>query len=502
MYKSLNLNQSVSNSSRGDSNSREFQNNSRENSGEKYGIGITRVLGQNSSKTKFQVSNSQMLSERKTRIRNNKRDLSRENSEGYIIAKKGLGVSKEKNSITQQFYSPHEQRKLIRNKSKAEQSLQKRKLVGVKTQRSKISDNFKKESYKVGTRGLATHSKTKQRQEINYRINNTFESQKGLLLKTGRKEIENSMRKPENYKTKDLYHLKQEFSQENIGNTLDSARSSDNSNNRIKNPVKEFMDAAAGGVRDKLDKYIKTGKIPHINCTDHNMKTALHYAAGEGRFKTVGFLLNHKIDPNLQTKSKKETALHIACKKGFKRIIISLLDNNSNPNIQDSGGKTPLHVVAEQNIKDQIIAFINHCKFPIDWDLVDNQRRKAFEVSNSQEIKRLLTTYMKTASAQRYSRETRLYNKLNSRGSENTSNSRSKSKESGSLSKRTYKFGKQKTPVNSKKSTVKGATSNILVHQTRNESVKRMFKNFNRTKEKVQSIRKKINLSGTSKINI
>lgn len=41
-----------------------------------------------------------------------------------------------------------------------------------------------------------------------------------------------------------------------------------------------------------------------------------------------------------------------------------------------------------------------------------------------------------------------------------------------------------------------------MIHQTRNESVKRMFKNFNRTKGKLASVRKKINISGSSKPNI
>lgn len=42
------------------------------------------------------------------------------------------------------------------------------------------------------------------------------------------------------------------------------------------------------------------------------MRTALHYAVNEGRYKTVCYLLGRQIDPNIQTKTKKETALHIA----------------------------------------------------------------------------------------------------------------------------------------------------------------------------------------------
>lgn len=210
-------------------------------------------------------------------------------------------------------------------------------------------------------------------------------------------------------------------------------------------------------------------------------------------------MLNHQIDPNLQTKNKRETALHIACRKGFKKIIISLLNNNANPNIQDAVGKTSLHVIAELNSKELVVAFINHCKFPIEWDLMDNLGRRVFDVSTTREISRLLTTYMKTATAQRYSRETRMYNKIRARVNIDSSNSRSNSREGGSISKRNL-VSKQKSPdkspLNMHQKSNKAVASNIMVHQTRNESVKRMFKNFNRTKAKLANIRKNIDISG------
>jgi hypothetical protein len=209
-------------------------------------------------------------------------------------------------------------------------------------------------------------------------------------------------------------------------------------------------------------------------------------------------LLSHQIDPNPQTKNKRETALHIACRKGFKKIIISLLNNNANPNIQDAVGKTSLHTIAELNSKELIVAFINHCKFPIEWDLTDNLGRKVFDVSTTKEITRLLNTYMKTATAQRYSRETRMYNKIRARVNIDSSNSRSNSREGGSISKRnlvTKQKSPDKSPLNMHQKPNKAGASNIMVHQTRNESVKKMFKNFNRTKAKLVNIRKNIDIS-------
>jgi hypothetical protein len=161
-------------------------------------------------------------------------------------------------------------------------------------------------------------------------------------------------------------------------------------------------------------------------------------------------------------------------------------------------------VMAELNSKELVVAFINHCKFPIEWDLVDNVGRKVFDVSTTNEISRLLTNYMKTATSQRYSRETRMYNKIHARININ-SNSRSNSREGGSLSKRNIAFGNQKSPdkspFNTHHNKNKTGANNIMVHQTRNESVKRMFKNFNRTKAKLVSIKKNTSING-SKPNI
>ena len=106
--------------------------------------------------------------------------------------------------------------------------------------------------------------------------------------------------------------------------------------------------------------------------------------------------------------------------KVINKLVILLLNNNSNPNIQDASGKTWLHAAAELNSKEHLIAFINHWKFPIEWNIEDNLGRRAYEVSSSAEIKRMLNAYMKTSVTERYDRETRL-------------------KDNGSISKRTLK---------------------------------------------------------------
>ena len=145
-----------------------------------------------------------------------------------------------------------------------------------------------------------------------------------------------------------------------MSRTVDSARNSTSSHKSSASYIREFMEAAANGNRDKLDKMLKSGIITDINCTDSHLRTALHHAVSEGRYKTAVYLLDNQIDPNLQSKVKRETALHIACKKAFKKIIVTLLNNNADPNIQDATGKTCLHVVAELNSREYAVAFINH----------------------------------------------------------------------------------------------------------------------------------------------
>lgn len=113
-----------------------------------------------------------------------------------------------------------------------------------------------------------------------------------------------------------------------------------------------------------------------------------------------------------------------------------------------------------------------------------------------------MTTYQKTTSVQRYSRETRMQNKLRKRTPLATSDSRSRSKDTtGSISKRNLKFrqnkSKEKLPPSVHNSKNMIGTNNVVVHNARNESVQRMFKNLNRTRAKLTSIRKQVDISGS-----
>jgi hypothetical protein len=124
------------------------------------------------------------------------------------------------------------------------------------------------------------------------------------------------------------------------------------------------------------------------------------------------------------------------------------LDQSADPNIQDYNGKTSLHIVSELNSREHVASFINHCKMPIDWSLEDNTGNRAVDVPNSREIKRLLTTYMKTSTAHRHGRD-HVVHKPRRRGMVSNSKSKSRTKESGSVSKRVFKSSKFKSPQKS-----------------------------------------------------
>ena len=182
-------------------------------------------------------------------------------------------ISKGKTSITQQFYSPSESRKILKQKSKGENSVDRSKFQGGRTQRTKAIDKFHnqkdhsiKESNNAQLKAMLSGSKSKNRRDIDDSLNNdTFESSKGYILKSEVKDARKNKYKVESYRTKTLSQLKNEIDDVNVTNPTDSARNSDHSSKYIKNPVKEFMEAASNGVRDKLDRLLKSGKIKDVN---------------------------------------------------------------------------------------------------------------------------------------------------------------------------------------------------------------------------------------------
>lgn len=308
VYKSLNLNLSPSNSSR--SNSREITMKVREGtSANKYTPVVSRIQDHNSNGPKFSINKSTLSSERKYKISNGKRDLLRDNSEGKFTSNKNISVSQNQSSLTQQFHSPSDSRKILNsvNRAKAEKS-NKSLLTGGKTQRSsKLKSDTLYTSYRRSSnsdlRNMGSGSKAKLNKDSNANItNDTFEKNKSYINKSGSKMLNdtpnrlpsenNEFKREMTYTAKGLASLKRNYNDEE-NQTIDSSR---HSNNSYTTNVKEFLEAAANGNRDKLDRMLKftssssedkSSRISDINCCDYNMMTALHYSVSEGRYKTA-----------------------------------------------------------------------------------------------------------------------------------------------------------------------------------------------------------------------
>lgn len=285
VYKSLNLNLSQSNSSRSGSNSRDISLKSREStSASKYTPGVSRVYDKSGNNIRFNINNTNLSSERKFKINNSKRNLLRDDSLKHASAKKGF-----ENSIDKKKLSPDFRRAMKYNK---EEQSEDKKLAGGKTHRSKHSDTLYlsyRRSSKSGLKNPGSSSKPRYN-AIDYSIgtNDTFETKNKNMLKSGEKETGFPTPKPEfNPSNSHLPIVKKQSSNDEFSHTIDSARDSDLSYKSTSNVIREFMDAAANGNREKLERFLKSGKIPDINITDHNMKTALHYAVTEGRYKTL-----------------------------------------------------------------------------------------------------------------------------------------------------------------------------------------------------------------------
>ena len=124
---------------------------------------------------------------------------------------------------------------------------------------------------------------------------------------------------PQNYEIKKISNLNYSKNKEGEAScTIDSARNSEISSSYSTGFVKEFMEAAKQGNKEKLSYIMDSAQTFNVNLTDSKLNTALHYAVNEGKYRAANFLLERGIDANLKNKDNMETALHIAWRKGYK----------------------------------------------------------------------------------------------------------------------------------------------------------------------------------------
>jgi ABC-type Na+ efflux pump permease subunit len=189
----------------------------------------------------------------------------RDNSEGsHHPSKNIIGVSHERQSaITQQFYSPSDSRKILKYKSKTNQSVEKKKgSSGGKTERNLQSDNLYLSYRRNSKSGLKnTASKPKLVKESNsLRTDDTFERDDGNLTKTSSSKNAEKNNIDPNHSQRQKYNNLSKTKSNIVENSLifDSAKNSQISNSMNSNDVNEFLEAAANGNRDKIDKLLNS----------------------------------------------------------------------------------------------------------------------------------------------------------------------------------------------------------------------------------------------------
>jgi hypothetical protein len=128
--------------------------------------------------------------------------------------------------------------------------------TGGKTHRSKFNSDTLYLSYrrssKSGLKKMASGSKTKLKKESSVNINNdTFQNHKSYLLKTDQKMTDEALNRMHSAPLQNPHFKNDQNDEDN--QTIDSSRHSDNS---YTTNLKEFLEAAANGNRDKLDRML------------------------------------------------------------------------------------------------------------------------------------------------------------------------------------------------------------------------------------------------------
>ncbi|XP_031640648.1 serine/threonine-protein phosphatase 6 regulatory ankyrin repeat subunit A-like [Contarinia nasturtii] len=116
--------------------------------------------------------------------------------------------------------------------------------------------------------------------------------------------------------------------------------------------VKEFFDAAEGGLQDKIKPLIEKGV--NINEENNNGDTALIISSRLGHYSFVKVLLNNNAGVNLVHNNKWQSALHSASYAMKEDIVKLLLDHGAHANAMDAEGLSPFHIMASKGLNHAI----------------------------------------------------------------------------------------------------------------------------------------------------
>lgn len=190
--------------------------------------------------------------------------------------------------------------------------------------RNKVKDNLYlsyRRSSKSGRKNVANSSKTRLLKEgSSINTDDTYEFKPSHNISAQQTATQENIwikSIPQNYQIKNISNLNYSKNKEEISWTVDSARNSEISSSCAFGQLKEYLEAAKQGNKEKINEMLNLNYISDINWADSKFNTALHYATNEGKYKVVNYLLERGINPNLKNQDM-ETALHIAWKRGYK----------------------------------------------------------------------------------------------------------------------------------------------------------------------------------------
>ena len=130
-----------------------------------------------------------------------------------------------------------------------------------------------------------------------------------------------------------------------------------------------------------------------INLENKHKQTPLHIAAGKNRTSNIKVLLSYpSIEINSIDYNGFTPLLKAAASLSYESALILLAQDNIQLNIRDKIGNTAIHYVLEDNKYDIAIKMIQR---GADITIENNDKKTCLDLINYQNVKELITSYIK-----------------------------------------------------------------------------------------------------------
>jgi ankyrin repeat protein len=143
--------------------------------------------------------------------------------------------------------------------------------------------------------------------------------------------------------------------------------------------------------KDLANALVTAQNIDSVNYRDNSGRSLLMCASENGYTEVCKILLNKGANLDLQA-SNGVTALNLASQNGHKEVVKLLLEKGAKMDLQAKIGVTAL-IMAAQEGYIQIVKFL--LEKGANPNLKDNTGKTAYDYAKNNEIKTLLTNYMK-----------------------------------------------------------------------------------------------------------